>query len=153
MSDTSQGEQVAAVVDAAIVQAEEKIEAAEAVAEALTEAAIRDRLSGRIDDCEEEIDTCQNALEKTDGLLQSMEQTIQSLQLQVTQLSARLETEALTTLLLSLIPQASKGRPKPSENNLPSPPEENPDSPKNEEEGALEGQKTEADKPKRGRLL
>lgn len=93
------GETVQAVVAQATADAAAAIETVEARAavadatiEALTDAAIRDRLSARIDDCEEGINECQKSADDLANDLQAVELTVQNQALQLSALTAQLTT-------------------------------------------------------------
>jgi chromosome segregation ATPase len=156
MTDTP-GEAIAAQIDGAIESAEARVEAAEAVNEALTEAAIRDRLSGRIDDCEEGISSCQNDQEELANDLQALEITNNLQSQQIAMLMGTITTlgEQVTALTASQL--HSTPRPTPGENSPPldqSQTPVTPESQQNEGEGDHgEAEPEPENKPKRGRLI
>lgn len=105
---TGAAEQIANVAENVIAQAEERREIAEETAQQITDAVMRDKLSLRIDDCEEGIGECQETCEENANEIQNLETL---LRLQAAEVSSLRELQATmqeTILVLqsSLIPPA-----------------------------------------------
>lgn len=154
MGDISPGESAAATIDGAIATAEARADAAEAVNEALTEAALRDRLSGRIDDCEEGISTCQSDLEETQNEIQELQITSNLLSLEVARLNGALiaQAEQIAALILSQSTPQHSREVIPPRSEVQTPPI-NPENPPNEGEEGREEAEPERAPVKRGRLI
>jgi len=155
MGDVSPGEAVATQIDGAIANAEARADAADAVNEALTEAALRDRLAGRIDDCEEGISTCQSDLEEAENEIQALEITNNLQSQQIAEMSGRLNgmSEQLAALILSQSTRQPLPEAKPPLSEAPlTEPEKEANRQNEGEEGQGEAEPERAP-VKRGRLI
>lgn len=160
MNDVAQqtGESVAAQVESVIENATASAATADAVNDALTEAAIRDRLSARIDDCEEGLSECQSQNEETAGDLQALEilnnqqaQMIAQMSGQVTQMAEQLTVLSTAALSQSTPPNSQAETQRQSEAPI------NPETSQNQSsEGEAARERTEAQdraRKSRGRVI
>lgn len=157
MSDAEAvAENIAEQTQAAIEGAEARATAAEEINEQLTEAALRDKLSSRIADCEEGIEECENQNAEIAGDLQALETELRHQTETVAEMRGILTTlQETVTAQLSSNPRLSPaGLPKPSE---PKPEEQNPDNPMepspSEKEGEGDHQDQKTGKQRRHRLI
>lgn len=154
MSETP-GEVVATQIDTAIAGAEARVEAAEAINEALADAAIRDKLTGRIDDCEEGISTCQSDQAELENELQAMQIVNNHQSQELARLSGMLAAQS--EQIAALIAQPSLNPPR-SPGEIPPPldhPSINPDQPNlpNADADGPEDREPAHVPAKRGRLI